>query len=219
MAIEHASIYENDGDSWFKIGQYPKKLQNTRIEKIVTTILGKMPKADTLKTITEDSHHYHIQVSGDIAYACVTDASFPMRISHKLLKEVIKDFEKNEPKNIGKFLKKYVKEYSDLSNDKLNQVNEKANKIHKDMQNTIDAALTRGDDIELLDTEGEELYEHSRQTFNRSRKIKRQLYIKMIVIISILVLLLLSCVGVAALVIFLLLCVVPSTRVGCFGES
>lgn len=54
MPIEHASIYEHDGESWFKIGQYPKKLQNTRLEKIVTTILSKMVKEDMLRTITEE---------------------------------------------------------------------------------------------------------------------------------------------------------------------
>lgn len=142
-----------------------------------------------------------------------------MRISHKFLKDVINDFHQNEPKNIGKFLKQHVQQASDLSNDKITTIHKKATKLQTDMMNTIDHTLTRGDDVEILDDDAHILMQNSTETFRRARTIKRQLYFRMMITIAILVFMLLACFGIIGVLIFLLICVFPATKVGCFGEN
>lgn len=172
MTIKYTLVAKNK----IILAEYPKK--QSQIRNTSKIILEKSDATKSTKISYEaDNLLFNILIENYVIFLCVTDTEFGKRIPFAYLEKLANEYnEYNELKNDT--IEKLQSFYSNKDNDKISSVKAQIDNVKNIMVKNIDKVLERGEDINTILDEVEEL-ECEAQSFKyKSRKLKNKLWWK-----------------------------------------
>uniref|UniRef100_A0A6B2LEZ5 V-SNARE coiled-coil homology domain-containing protein n=1 Tax=Arcella intermedia TaxID=1963864 RepID=A0A6B2LEZ5_9EUKA len=194
------------------LAYYSKRQGN--FTKVVNSILEQIPTQDNKMSYAFEKHYFHYIVSDGVTYLCIADEGFGRRIPFAFLDDIkgrflatYRDRGKTASPNemqydFSRILQTQMEYYSKNENaDKIMQLRKDLDDVQKIMVKNIDKVLERGQKIELLVEQTEQLTSSSFQFKKKSTELKRVMWWKnaklMVIIVVFIIILIYVIVAVA----------------------
>uniref|UniRef100_A0A7S1KNP3 V-SNARE coiled-coil homology domain-containing protein n=1 Tax=Percolomonas cosmopolitus TaxID=63605 RepID=A0A7S1KNP3_9EUKA len=227
MPIYYSAIFQFSPQSQSYsnvICQYPPgKPHLTTLSLQIASLLSSQKKMlhNCKRSFQQDTYHVNCNADGEYLYMALVDSgNFPVRISFKFLERVKTQYirQQQTPQQAKSLLKLSMAHCNNLHNDKIHTAQNEISLTKDILVENIEKVLGRGEDLDQLLEQTDQLLSGSLTFKKTASKVKRNMRLRLI---SIVVLTLVLCCFVVTLMVvllFLFLCVFPTTRVlNCFG--
>ena len=163
---------------------------------------------DRRASYSTDNVVFHVQVAGRVIFIAVCDPEFKQLQAFTYLKKIREAYQTNKGphphSSLGAVLKREMENFNSGKGDKLQALQQDIESVRGIMLENVDQLLERGEKINVLVAETEQLNEQSDQFFHSSRDLKRAMWwknvkimllIALVLIIVIFVIVLIACGG------------------------
>jgi vesicle-associated membrane protein 7 len=149
-------------------------------------MVPRIPHDNHRRTLTQSIYHFHYKVSGYYLYLCVAGAEYPMRVCFGFLDDVETKFLQNGNK-AKQLLRERMQYFNDPKNDKIAAINNQIDDVKNTMIENIDKILERGETLENLMQQTDELGETASLYRRTSNKVKWSMRKRLIILVAILI--------------------------------
>jgi thermostable 8-oxoguanine DNA glycosylase len=141
----------------------------------------------TSKFQNKNSYHFHYKCTGRYTYFCVSTPDYPLRICFKFLDSIELNFVRKklkEEEEIINLLKNQMAFHNDQSNDQISLIKNQVDEVKDHINENLDKVITRGETLERLIEDTEELSKHTISLKKKGKSLKYQSALKCIIIIA-----------------------------------
>jgi vesicle-associated membrane protein 7 len=189
--IIFACIAERDptSDTFHRlVGEYA--VNDTKLGETVKVMIPRIQQENHRRTLTQSIYHFHYKVSGLYLYLCVAGADYPMRVCFNFLDDIETKYLQNGTK-AKQLLRDRVTFFNDPRNDKITSIHSQIDDVKNTMIENIDKILERGETLENLMMQTDELGESAATYRRTTNKVKWSMRKRLVILVTILILILL----------------------------
>eukprot|EP01080_Neovahlkampfia_damariscottae_P001461 gene1461-12080_t len=171
-------------------GDYPsdkKKLRETIMEKI----FPKLAPSDHRRTLTQKAVEFHYKKENGNTVFCVATEDTKKRVCWNFIEQIeseYNDLGRNpSKKKVISVISSAMKKWNDPSSDTINLLNEKVDNVKSVMIDNIDKVIDRGEKLEDLSKETDELVEEADKYRVGAKNLKNATLAKLVFLVILLV--------------------------------
>ena len=195
------------------LGDFPKNHQSLRdtCQSIVEKI---HPGEEQRKMIRHKEYCFHILVKNEIVFLCLSSRDTKLRVANSILDRIEERWkQEGRPKKRGQ-IKSILRKEMDFANngtlDRIEEAKRNMDDVKESMLRNIDLALNRGEDLDVLLQNSDDVLDSAEGFKGVSLKIKRRMQMRLCMMICGIISLICVVVIVALVVVFAAACTISN---------
>ncbi|KAL0476267.1 vesicle-associated membrane protein [Acrasis kona] len=188
--IIYACIAERDaqGETFTSIaGEYFTSNAAKISETVTRMMIPRIDHKNHKRTLTQSIYHFHYKVSGLYLYLCVAGSEYPSRICYNFLDDIESKYLQNPKVKVRQLLSDRMTFFNNPRNDKITAIHNQIDDVKSTMIDNIDKILERGESIDNLMVQTEDLGNSAAIYVRHTNKVKWGMRKKLAILITILV--------------------------------
>ncbi|KAK2963479.1 putative Vesicle-associated membrane protein [Blattamonas nauphoetae] len=155
--------------------------------EVTRKILEKLPSTESKMSYRYDDFTYHYMVKSHLCYMCLTDNSFDAKVAFSYLSALQQSFSSkygeraysassNSMRDYNDTMRTLMTDYSGKSVDRIARAQQDVADTKQIMEQNIEKILNRGEKLDLLVEQSEELDQAASQFQKSSKKLERKMW-------------------------------------------